>query len=439
MGRLFGTDGVRGVAGTELSEELVRSIALAASKEFRSKKRLLLVGRDTRLSGPIIEKTLSQGFNDGGWEVLSVGIIPTPVLARLCKEQNLFGAVISASHNPIEYNGIKFFSPEGVKLRDDEEDAIEALLSSGQPNDQPKGGFKEDEGAWSHYVSEIASLVPVDLRGKRVVLDCAYGATYKVAPELFMQLGAEVIAIGDEPDGSRINVDCGSTNPDKMCNLILKEKADIGFAFDGDGDRCIACGPQGQIIDGDKVMAILATYLKGQDRLPGNAIITTVMTNMGLEEFLGRHQIRMERTKVGDRYVHQRMVETGSNLGGEQSGHIIIADRTTTGDGTLTAISLMEALAHLNDSLTELLGQIPTYPQVLINIKVADKEKAMKSDLVNSLDEKAKEKLGERGRILIRTSGTEPLVRVMVEAFDQALCEEVANKSADQIRQVFGV
>lgn len=438
MARLFGTDGVRGIAGKELSSELVNSIAIAASKEFKSPKRLLLIGRDSRLSGPMIEKSLTKGFIENGWDVLSVGIIPTPVLARLCKEKNLFGAVISASHNPIEYNGIKFFSPEGLKLSDEEEDAIEDLIPA-KPKKQTHGQFKEDTTAWYHYVNEIVSLVPVKLHGKRIVLDCAYGASYKVAPEIFFKLGAEVITIGNEPDGSYINVDCGSTNPGRMSNLVIKEKADIGFAFDGDGDRCIACDPRGKIIDGDKILAILATYLKGQNRLPSNTVITTVMSNMGLEDFFNRNNIRMVRSKVGDRYVHQKMVETGSNLGGEQSGHVIIADRTTTGDGTITAISVMEALSCLTSNIIEFLEQIPNYPQMLINIKVANKEKALKSDLVRDLDEKAKKKLGDRGRILIRTSGTEPLVRVMVEAIDKTLCEQIANTTADKIRQVFGV
>lgn len=436
MGRLFGTDGVRGVAFEELSLELVEKLGRAASLEFSGGKKLTVIGCDTRLSGPELEKSLSEGFMSNGWDVISVGIIPTPGLARICKEKGLFGAMISASHNPIEYNGIKFFSPEGVKLRDEEEDKIESLLNS-PPNGTPKGKFTRDDAFWSVYIDELASYAHVSLKGKKIVLDCAYGATYKCAPELFRKLGAEVIALHAQADGSKINVECGSTNTDLLQKKVVNEKADVGFAFDGDGDRCIACDEKGDIVDGDKMMGILANFMKSRDRLPGDLVINTVMTNMGLEEFLGKHDIKMERTKVGDRYVHQRMVETGSNLGGEQSGHLIIADRTTTGDGTLSALCLMEALKDSPKKLSELAGEIPTYPQILINVKVKDKDLAMKSPLIKQLETEAEKIFSGKGRILIRPSGTEPLVRVMVEAFDKHLCDTTAHDAADRIRKEF--
>jgi phosphoglucosamine mutase len=436
MGRLFGTDGVRGVAFEELSLELVEKLGRAASLEFSGGKKLTVIGCDTRLSGPELEKALSEGFMSNGWNVISIGIIPTPGLARICKEKGLFGVMISASHNPIEYNGIKFFSPEGQKLRDEEEDKIESLLNS-PSNGTPKGKFIKDDTFWSVYIDELASYANVNLKGKKIVLDCAYGATYKCAPELFKKIGAEVIALHAEANGGKINVECGSTNTDIMQKTVISEKAYVGFAFDGDGDRCIACDEKGNIVDGDKMMGILANFMKSKNRLPGDLVINTVMTNMGLEEFLGKHGITMQRTKVGDRYVHQRMIETGSNLGGEQSGHLIIADRTTTGDGTLSALCLMEALSDTPKKLSELAEEIPTYPQILINVKVKDKEHAMKSPLIKELETEAEKIFSGRGRILIRPSGTEPLVRVMVEAFDKHLCDKTAHDAADRIRKKF--
>ena len=439
MGRLFGTDGIRGVAGKDLTSDLVTRVACAAAINFSTKRQILMVGRDTRISGPMLEKALSDGFTGNGWDVVSVGIIPTPGLARLCKDENLFGAVISASHNPIEYNGIKFFSPKGEKLTDNQEDEIEALIPCAKTTGQSGGIFKKEENLLDKYIDDISSTIKVDLSGKKVVLDCAYGATYKVAPTIFRKLGASVIALGAEDDGSKINVNCGSTSPEVVCKAIKENKADIGFAFDGDGDRVIACDRNGNIVDGDKIMGILAIDMKNRGRLPGNLIITTVMTNMGLEEFLGRHEIHMKRAKVGDRYVHQMMFETGSNLGGEQSGHIIIKDRTNTGDGTLSAISLLESLDHLKIEMGNLIKEIPTYPQTLVNITVKDKEQAMKSDLIKILENEANQKLDGKGRILIRPSGTEPFVRVMVEASEQTICDEVVKQSSEAIRQAFGI
>lgn len=438
MPRLFGTDGVRGIAGDELNEELASRLAFAASQQFFTKDGKVLVGKDTRLSGDMIESALASGFVSGGCDVVSVGVIPTPGLARLCKETGHFGAVISASHNPIEYNGIKFFSPQGVKLRDEEEDEIEARMSQ-KPNGHTKGTFTKNIDLCERYCQDIASFFNLDLGGRKIVLDCAYGATYAVAPKLFKMFGADVIAINAEPDGSRINVDCGSTMPHMMCKTVLEQKAEMGFAFDGDGDRCIACDSQGRIVDGDKMMGILAKYMVKKNRLPGMAIVTTVMTNLGLEEHLSSCGIKMERTKVGDRYVHQRMTEKSLNLGGEQSGHIIIADRTTTGDGTLSAISLVEALEETGASLSDELDLIPEYPQILLNVKVRDREEAMNSPLVAELTQKAQEKLGKHGRILIRSSGTEALIRIMVEAVDEALCKEIAFDTTEKIKSRYGV
>jgi phosphoglucosamine mutase len=438
MPRLFGTDGVRGVAGTELTPDLVLRIADSAARFFDKADKVLLVGRDTRISGPEIENQLARGFVGNGWKVINTGIIPTPGLARLCREMGYYGAVISASHNPIEYNGIKFFSPKGVKLLDEEEDAIESLLRN-DPNghDAVHGSHQTDE-MWKKYALELIEDVNLDLSGKKIVLDCAYGATCLSAPFAFRQLGADIITIGDQPDGNLINVGCGSTEPELMCKTVRENGAWLGFAFDGDGDRCIACDHKGNLIDGDKMMGIISTYFKG-NRLPGDIMITTVMTNMGLEEYLRQHGIKMGRANVGDRYVYQMMLETGANLGGEQSGHVIISDRTTTGDGTLTALTLAQALIGLNKTLKQAAEEIPTYPQILVNVKVRDKEEVLCSGIVEELTAQANKALEGHGRILIRPSGTEPKIRVMVEASSQQMCEKVVHDSADQIKTRFGI
>jgi len=438
MPRLFGTDGVRGEYGTTLTPELVLKIADSAARFFDKAEKVLLIGRDTRISGPEIESLLAKGFVGNGWKVINAGIIPTPGLARLCRETGYYGAVISASHNPIHDNGIKFFSPKGIKLLDEEEDAIESMLRNDPNGHNAVHGSHQTDEMWRKYASELIGDVSVNLSGKKIVLDCAFGATCFSAPYVFKNLGAEVISMGDAPDGNLINVKCGSTDPEKMCNLVRDNGAWMGFAFDGDGDRCMACDHEGNLVDGDKMMGIIATHFKGK-RLPNNIIITTVMTNMGLEEYLENHGIKMGRAQVGDRYVYQMMLETGANLGGEQSGHVIISDRVTTGDGTLTALTLAESLIGLGKTLKEASEEIPTYPQILINVKVRNKEEVLNSGIVEELTQKASKELEGHGRILIRPSGTEPKIRVMVEASSQKLCETVVNESANQIQSRFGI
>lgn len=438
MPRLFGTDGVRGVAGTELTPDLVLRIADSAARFFDKADKVLLIGRDTRISGPEIEAQLAKGFVGNGWKVVNIGVIPTPGLARLCREFGNYGAVISASHNPIEYNGIKFFGPKGVKLLDEEEDSIESMLRN-DPNghDSVHGSHQTDE-MWKKYAMELVGDVKLNLTGKKIVLDCAFGATCYSAPFAFTELGAEIITFGDKPDGNMINVNCGSTEPDTMCQMVKDSGAWLGFAFDGDGDRCIACDHEGNLVDGDKMMGIIATYFKDK-RLPNNTMITTVMTNMGLEEYLVNHGIKMSRAQVGDRYVYQMMLETGANLGGEQSGHVIISDRTTTGDGTLTALTLAKSLLGLGKTLKQAAAEIPTYPQQLINVKVRDKNEVLNSGIVEELTILANKKLDGHGRILIRPSGTEPKIRVMVEASDENLCQQVVSEAANQIKSQFGI
>ncbi|HOO96173.1 MAG TPA: phosphoglucosamine mutase [Caldisericia bacterium] len=437
MGRLFGTDGIRGVAGVDLTDELMTRVAIAATRVFVSRRKKLLIGRDTRISGPSIETTIANGFTSQGWNVVSVGVIPTPGLATLCKRHSCHGVVISASHNPVEYNGVKYFSPLGEKLTDEEENLIESKVN-GLEKGKPTGFFTFDHTLSDHYESELARRNILGLTGKKIIIDCAYGATYGIAPRIFKALGAEVIAVGNLNDGNLINVECGATHPEVVAKLVKEHGAFAGFSFDGDGDRCIACDENGNIVDGDKVMGILAKALKAEDRLPNNVVVATVMSNGGLEDYLKKDSITLERTKVGDRYVYERMKETGSNLGGEQSGHIIIRDRSTTGDGILTALSTLKATEVLGKSLSELASEIPTYPQVLINVKVRDKNEVLKSGVVDELNELGHKRFDGSGRILIRPSGTEPKIRVMTESPDEALCKTVAEESAKIIKDRFG-
>lgn len=438
MGKLFGTDGIRGVAGVDLTDDLMTRVAVAATRVFVSSKKKLLIGRDTRISGPSIETTIADGFTSQGWNVVSVGVIPTPGLATLCKRYNCHGVVISASHNPVEYNGVKYFSPLGEKLTDEEENLIESKVN-GLNGGKPTGFFTFDHSLGDHYEGLLASKNTLDLTGKKVVIDCAYGATYNIAPRIFKSLEAEVVAVGNMNDGNLINVECGATHPEVVAKLVKEHNAFAGFSFDGDGDRCIACDENGNIVDGDKVMGILAKALKAENRLPNDVVVATVMSNGGLEDYLKKDGITLERTKVGDRYVYERMKETGSNLGGEQSGHIIIRDRSTTGDGILTALSILRATEVLGKTLSELASEIPTYPQVLINVKVRDKNEVLNSGVVDELNELGHKRFDGSGRILIRPSGTEPKIRVMTESPDEELCKVVAEESAKIIKDRFGI
>jgi phosphoglucosamine mutase len=439
MGKFFGTDGIRGIAFTELTEDLVERVSLATASLFGGNNTTLLVGRDTRKSGLAFENAICRGFKAEGWDALSVGIIPAPGISYLCKTRKAYGVVISASHNPAEYNGIKFFSPNGHKLTDEEENEIESRIN-GYDLKSEDVSCSRDDSLQNNYTNELINAFDLDLSGMTVVIDCAFGATYRIAPETLKKLGAEVIEHGTLADGDMINVDCGATHPEMVSNMVRDNPGVIaGFSFDGDGDRCIACDELGNTVDGDKIMGIISRSMKSQNRLNKNIVVSTVMSNGGLADYLNRHGMTMERSKVGDRYVWKRMLESDAYLGGEQSGHVIIRDRATTGDGLVTALSLLESIDVLKNNLSALSKEIPTYPQLLINVKVKDKNTVLDSGIIDELHLWADEQFNGNGRILIRPSGTEPKIRVMSESPSLDECKRVCEHTANRIRENFGI
>lgn len=439
MGRYFGTDGIRGVAYSELTEKLVERVSRATASFFQDHRSTLLIGRDTRKSGPTFENAICRGFRAEGWDALSVGVIPTPGISYLCKSRKSLGVVISASHNPSEYNGIKFFSPNGHKLTDEEENEIESRMSGAEAKTH-NVVCDQDSSLHDLYTNEIINVFDLNLSGLTVVVDCAFGATYDTVPTTLTKLGANVIEYGTDADGDMINANCGATHPELVSKLVNENPGAIaGFSFDGDGDRCIACDELGNTVDGDKIMGIVSRSMKAQKRLDDNLVVSTVMSNGGLADYLERHGISMDRTKVGDRYVWKRMLETGSTLGGEQSGHIIVRDRATTGDGLVTALSLLESMNVLNSKLSKLSNEIPTYPQVLINVKVTNKQAVLDSGIIDELHQWADSQFNGSGRMLIRLSGTEPIIRVMAESPSMDDCKRISERSANRIRENFGI
>ncbi|HEY0717402.1 MAG TPA: phosphoglucosamine mutase [Streptosporangiaceae bacterium] len=452
MGRLFGTDGVRGVAGSELSAGLALDLSVAAARVLApapdsagagDRRPVAVVGRDPRASGEFLEAAVVAGLASSGVDVLRLGVLPTPGVAYLVKALSAdFGVVLSASHNPARDNGIKFFARGGRKLPDAVEDQIEAVL--GQPAPLPPRGFgrtidagREQEKYLDHLVASLgAGPVPVQppLAGLRVVVDCAHGAAYAIAPEALRRAGAEVIAIGVEPDGDNINSGCGSTHLDTVASVVRSQGADAGIAHDGDADRCLAVDAEGHVVDGDQILAVLATELKREGRLAGDTVVVTVMTNLGFRLAMDAAAISVVETPVGDRYVLEAMLSGQHSLGGEQSGHVILADYATTGDGVLTALHLLAVLARRGISLAEAAAVMTRYPQVLINVP-GDKSRAAAAPQVAAAVEAAEAALGDSGRILVRPSGTEPIIRVMVEAVDTAAAEHIAHQVADTIRR----
>ena len=446
MGRLFGTDGVRGVAGSELTARLALDLSVAAAQVLgpsaAHQRPVAVVGRDPRTSGEFLEAAVVAGLASAGVDVLRLGVLPTPGVAYLAKALDAdFGVVLSASHNPAKDNGIKFFARGGRKLPDAVEDEIEALL--GQPSPPSGHGFgrvidaeSEQEKYLDHLVASLGSgPVPAQppLAGLRVVVDCAHGAAYAIAPEALRRAGAEVIAIGVEPDGDNINSGCGSTHLDTVASVVRSQAADVGIAHDGDADRCLAVDADGQVIDGDQILAVLATELKQEGRLAGDTVVVTVMSNLGFRLAMDDAGITVVETPVGDRYVLEAMLAGQRSLGGEQSGHIILADYATTGDGVLTALHLLAVLARRGVSLAEAAKVMTRYPQVLINVP-GDKERAATSPELAAAVQEAEQALGTSGRILVRPSGTEPIIRVMVEAVDTAEADRIAHRVADTIR-----
>lgn len=447
MARMFGTDGVRGVAGSELTIQLATKLGQAGAyvlTKEQSHQPTIIVGCDTRISGGMLANALMAGICSVGANAVYVGVMPTPAVAYLTRKHKVdAGVVISASHNPMEFNGIKFFNGEGYKLSDALEDEIEELIN----NDMEDVVFPTGSGVGKidyrfdireEYVEFMKKSVPIDLKGMKIVVDCAEGAAYYTSVKTLTDLGAEVVALHVSPDGTNINANCGSTHMEELRARVVYEKADVGLAFDGDADRMLAVDELGNLVDGDKLMAICANYMKERGTLKRNTIVATVMSNLGLFLMGEEKGIHIEKTKVGDRYVLENMRENGYNIGGEQSGHIIFLDENTTGDGLLSALHLLQVMVETGESLSDLATIMEVLPQALVNAKVPNHKKenfADYNEIAEAIEEVEKKFAGE-GRVLIRPSGTEPLVRVMIEGKDQQLIEEEAKKLAELITKI---
>ena len=427
MARMFGTDGVRGVANKDLSCELALKIGMAGAYVLTSAvhKPRILLGRDTRLSGDMLSAALAAGICSVGGDVIDVGVIPTPAMAYLARAYEADAAVmVSASHNTMEYNGIKWFDGRGFKLSDSLEDEIEKLIRDGMSFELPTG---EDIGhviiakrAAHEYKEFLKSAANGSFEGITVMLDCANGAASELAYSVFSELGARVYPRADEPDGININFKCGSTHPERLQELVAESDADAGFAFDGDADRVIATDERGNIVDGDRIMGICARAMKDEGRLKKDTLVLTVMSNLGLKKRMAELGIKIAETKVGDRYVLEEMLQNGYSIGGEQSGHVIFLDNNTTGDGMLTAIQVLNVMKATGKKMSVLANDIPIYPQVLVNVIVdnAVKQQAVQDDELLRRIAEVEEKLGDSGRVLVRASGTEPMIRVMLEGED---------------------
>lgn len=446
MGRLFGTDGVRGIANSseldaKTAYDLGRAGSFVLSKENKHKS-VILVGKDTRASGDMLEAALIAGICSTGARAVRLGVIPTPAVAYLARSLNAdAGVVISASHNPYEFNGIKFFNNKGYKLSDEIEDEIEAVIKSGmegvpKPEGDGVGRSEEMSDAWEKYIDFALTASEISLDGMKIALDTACGAACFTSPEAFGRLGAEVLTIHDKPDGININTLCGSTHMESLCEFVKETGCDLGFAFDGDADRMLAVDEEGNTVDGDEIMAICALYLKEHGRLKKNTVVATVMSNLGLTVFGDKNGIDVPKTKVGDRYVLEEMLDKGYCLGGEQSGHIIMLDYNTTGDGLISAIVLATIVKKSGKTLSELKKVIKILPQALVNAKLCNKDKKniyeTDSEIV-ALIKEAEEALGDNGRVLIRPSGTEPLVRVMIEGSDREMIDSYCRRIAEMI------
>lgn len=447
MARLFGTDGVRGVANEELTPILAMQLGQAGAcvlTREHEHKPTIMVGCDTRISGDMLANALMAGACSVGANCVYVGIIPTPAVAYLTKKYKVdAGVVISASHNPVEFNGIKFFDGNGFKLPDELEDEIEAMIKNGMqgvkfPIGSGVGKIKYRTDAREEYINHAMRAVNVDLTGLKMVVDCAEGASFYTSVETFRELGGEVVAIHNNPDGTNINANCGSTHMEELQARVVYEKADLGLAFDGDADRLIAVDENGKIVDGDQIMAIVGNHMKTQGKLKKNTIVATIMSNLGFFLMGEKNGIKIEQTKVGDRYVLERMREIGASLGGEQSGHIIFLDENTTGDGLLSALHLLQVLVETGKSLSELSKVMEVLPQALVNASVPNhkKESFMEYPEIAEAIRKLNERFDGEGRVLIRPSGTEPMVRVMIEGKDQKLIDSEAEKLAALIQDV---
>lgn len=447
MGDYFGTDGIRGVANRELTPELAfkvgRAGAYILSKGSAGK---IVVGKDTRKSGDMLEAALTAGICSVGLDTISLGVIPTPAIAYLTRKYAASaGIIISASHNPAEYNGIKFFDNRGYKLDDRLEEEIEKLIVEDEKiTIRPMGDgigqrIFRNQG-YKDYIEYLKSTIEGNLEGITVAIDCGNGALYKIAPEIFEQLGANTIAINCNPDGININHECGSTNPSMIKLLVLETDADIGLSFDGDADRLIAVDEKGNIIDGDHILAICGTYLKDRGKLKKNTVVGTIMTNMGLDRYLKDNGMDIVKTAVGDRYVFEEMINNGYILGGEQSGHIIFLEHNTTGDGLLTGLMLLQVMKKTGKKMSELNSLMEDFPQVLVNARVKDelKNSYLEDEKIREGVQKVEEMFRGEGRVVIRPSGTEPMIRVMIEGKDEKEIEKTAEELAKIIEDRIG-
>ena len=447
MGRLFGTDGVRGTANEELTPLLAMQLGQAGAyvltKEIEHKPTIM-VGCDTRISGDMLANALMAGVCSVGANAVYVGVVPTPAVAYLTRKYKVdAGVVISASHNPVEFNGIKFFDGNGYKLPDELEDEIESLIQNNMqgvnfPTGTGVGKIKYRTDAREEYINHSKNAVDVNLSGMKIVVDCAEGASHYTSVETLRDLGAEVIAIHNVPDGTNINANCGSTHMEELRARVVFENADVGLAFDGDADRMLAVDEKGNVVDGDEIMAIVGNHMKSMGRLKNNTIVATVMSNLGFFLMAEKNGILAEQTKVGDRYVLERMRAIGANLGGEQSGHIIFLDENTTGDGLLSALHLLQVLVETKKTMSELASIMTVLPQALVNATVPNhkKESYMEYPEIAAAIAKLNEKFAGEGRVLIRPSGTEPLVRVMIEGKDKEMIDIEAKKLAQLIMDI---
>ena len=447
MGRLFGTDGVRGIANKDLTNELAMKIGAAAAavllKEAKSAKPTVLIGKDTRASGDMLEAALTAGLCSVGCNVLSIGIVPTPAVAYLVgKYECEAGIMISASHNPCEYNGIKVFQKSGYKLDDAIEDEIEKIILGEEEAPEAKIGGEVGNRLYSKtavrdYIDHVVATTDVRFDGMSIALDCANGSASVCAKDIFTALGAKCLMLSDTPDGVNINLNCGSTHPEELMKFVKDAGLDLGLAFDGDADRMLAVDENGELVDGDKVIAICANKMKQEGKLKNNTAVVTVMSNMGFFKFCADNGINCAKTAVGDRYVLEKMLKDGYNIGGEQSGHVIFLDHATTGDGELSGVQLIETVVKSGKKLSELAKIMNVYPQVLINVKVSPegKQKYNNDEYIIAATQKAEMELMGDGRVLVRVSGTEPLVRVMLEGKDIEHITKLGNEIAEVVKE----
>ncbi len=443
--KYFGTDGIRGMANEwPMTAETALRVGMAAGRLFTrgNHRHRVVIGKDTRLSGYMIESALVSGFTSVGMDVFQFGPLPTPAVAMLTRSLRAdLGVMISASHNAFHDNGIKLFGPDGYKLSDDQEMQIESLMQNGLDTALAKpdalGRAKRIDDAQARYIEFAKRTLPRHLRldGLRVVVDCANGAAYKVAPEVLWELGAEVVPIGVDPNGFNINDECGSTSPELLCRKVRELRADIGIALDGDADRVIVVDEKGNLVDGDQLMALIATDWQKREKLSSPGVVATVMSNLGLERYLTSRDLSLVRTQVGDRYVVEHMRKNGFNLGGEQSGHIVLSDFTTTGDGLVAALQVLGVIAESNKRVSEVCNIFDPLPQLLKNVRYKSGEPLADKSVLSAIDD-AEARLGTSGRLVIRASGTEPLIRVMAEGDDVVLVEAVVDDIVQSLEKV---